>query len=136
MLQEFRKFILRGNVIDLAVGIIIGAAFTAVVQSLVNDIIMPPIGYIFGGLDFSNIVITLGENDGVPVTMNIGLFINNVISLVLVGFAVFMLVRFITRLEERFEEEEAPEEPAAPPVPTTEERLVAVLERLENKLDS
>jgi large conductance mechanosensitive channel len=107
MLTEFRTFILRGNMIDLAVGIVIGAAFTTVVNSFVNDLLMPPIGLLLGGVDFSNLFITLrggpfpslaaAKAAGAP-TLNYGLFINNIINLLIVGFAVFMVVRAVNRL--------------------------------------
>lgn len=137
MLQEFKTFISRGNVIDLAVGIIIGSAFTSIVNSLVNDIIMPPIGLILGDVDFSDIALTLrsATEDAEAVTMNIGLFINALVSFLIVALAVFFLVRAINRLQREEEAEEAPAEEQAPAEPTTEERLVAVLERLDTKLD-
>ncbi|HRE48226.1 MAG TPA: large-conductance mechanosensitive channel protein MscL [Aggregatilineales bacterium] len=136
MLKEFQKFIMRGNVLDLAIGIIIGAAFTGVVNSLVNDVIMPPIGLILGGVDFSQIVITLREKVGEnpAVTINIGVFINAIVNFLIVAFVVFLLVRAVNRMGERFAKKEEPKEPAAPPGPTTEEKLVAVLEKLETKL--
>ena len=106
MLTEFRTFIIRGNMIDLAVGIVIGAAFTTVVTSLVNDLLMPPIGLLLGGVDFSNLFLTLGggsyptlaaaKEAGAP-TVNYGLFINSVLNLVIVGFAVFMVVKQVNR---------------------------------------
>jgi len=108
MWADFRKFIMRGNVLDMAVGIIIGAAFTTVVKSLVDDIIMPPIGKVTGGVDFSNLFVTLGSGQfanladakkaGVA-TINYGLFVNNVISFLIVAFAVFMLVRAVAKLQ-------------------------------------
>ena len=115
MMQDFRKFIARGNVFDLAVGIVIGAAFTSVVKSFVDDILMPPIGRITGGVDFSNLFISLsGGNyaslaeakDAGVATINYGIFINNVISFLIVAFAVFMLVRGYNRI--RTLEESAP----------------------------
>ena len=123
MLKEFRKFALRGNVLDMAVGIIIGAAFTSIVNSLVNDIIMPPLGLLLGGVDFSNFYLTL--KPGSPagpytalaeaqaagaVTINYGMFINAVISFTLVALAMFVLIRAINRLQA----EEPAEESAAP----------------------
>jgi large conductance mechanosensitive channel len=108
MLAEFRKFIARGNVLDLAVGIIIGAAFGTVVKSLVDDIIMPPIGLMMAGVDFSNLFVDLSatgiasvaaaKEAGVP-TINYGIFINNVISFVIVAFSVFLIVRVMNRLQ-------------------------------------
>jgi large conductance mechanosensitive channel len=131
MWKEFSKFIMRGNVMDLAVGIIIGTAFTAIVNSLVNDIIMPPIGLIIGGVDFSNIVITLKEAAGdVPaVTINIGVFINAVIQFLIVGFAVFLMVRSVNNLMTRLEKKEEAA-PAAPAGPTTEEQLRDAIKEL------
>ena len=123
MWQEFRTFVMRGNVIDLAVGIILGAAFTTIVNSLVNDIIMPPLGLLIGGLDFSSFFITLkGGSYPTPeaakaagaVTLNYGLFINAVLRFVIVAFAIFLLVKQINRLQ-RQEAAEAPPPPAEPP---------------------
>lgn len=111
MLQEFRKFIMRGNVLDLAVGIIIGAAFTAIVNSLVNDVIMPPIGLALGGVDFSQIKIVLqaAAGDKPEVAINIGLFINALISFLIIAFVVFLLIRGFNQMMERLQKkEEAP----------------------------
>jgi large conductance mechanosensitive channel len=114
-LQEFREFALKGNVLDMAVGIIIGGAFGTIVSSLVKDVIMPPIGMVIGGVDFSDIKIPLraAEAGKEAVTMNIGVFLNNVISFLIVAWAVFMLVKGINMLRQRFEKEQA----AAPPPP-------------------
>lgn len=119
MFREFREFIARGNVIDLAVGIVVGAAFTAIVTSLVNDVLMPPLGLLLGGIDFSNFFVTLkggsyptldAAKAGGAVTINYGLFINACIRFLIVAFAVFLLVKQVNRLRQR---EEA--KPAAPP---------------------
>jgi large conductance mechanosensitive channel len=128
MLKEFRDFIQRGNMIDLAVGIVIGAAFTAIVNSLVNDIIMPPIGLLLGGVDFSNLFVLIKPGDPAgpyatlaaaqatgAVTLNIGLFINAVISFLIVALAVFLLVKAINKLRGR--QEEQPAEPATKECP-------------------
>lgn len=105
--DEFKKFAMRGNVLDLAVGVIIGASFTGIVNSLVNDIIMPPIGMALGGVDFSNFFFTLkgpatdslaAAKAAKAVTINYGLFINAVISFMIVAFALFMLIRQINKL--------------------------------------
>jgi large conductance mechanosensitive channel len=129
ILDEFKKFVARGNVIDLAVGIIIGAAFTSIVNSLVNDILMPPLGLLIGGVDFSDFFITLkGESHQTleqakaagAVTLNYGLFINAIIKFLIVAFAVFILVKQINRLQTK--EELAP---AVPPPPPREEVLLA-----------
>ena len=124
MIKEFRDFILRGNVLDLAVGIIIGAAFTAIVTSLVSDMIMPPIGLLLGGVDFSNLFIQLSGRDVLyPVladaqkagvaTLNYGLFINATVKFLIVAFAVFMLIKAANRLMPK----KPVEEPAAPVTP-------------------
>ena len=121
MLNEFKEFALRGNVMDMAVGIIIGAAFSTIVRSLVDDIIMPPIGVVTGGVDFSSIFIALNgqhydslaaaRQAGAP-TMNIGLFINNVISFLIVAFVLFMAIKAMNQLR-RKQEEDAGERAAA-----------------------
>jgi large conductance mechanosensitive channel len=122
MFREFREFAMRGNVVDLAVGIIIGVAFGKIITSLVNDIIMPPVGLLLGGVDFSNLFINLSGQPyaslaeakaaGAP-TINYGIFLNNVIDFVIVAFAIFLLVRFINRLSRQPE--------AAPAAPNTRE---------------
>lgn len=126
MLKDFRDFVMRGNVLDLAIGIIIGGAFSTIVQSLVNDIIMPPIGYIFGDVDFSDLFIVLGEGDYASLaaaqeagaaTINYGLFITNVISFLLVAFSVFMLVRAFNRAKQRFETEPETADPTTKKCP-------------------
>jgi len=106
MLREFKEFAMRGNVLDLAVGVIIGAAFGKIVSSLVDDILMPPIGKVLGHMDFSNLFINLGESSyptiaaakaaGSP-TLNYGIFLNAIINFLIVAFAVFLLVRTVNR---------------------------------------
>ena len=126
MLKEFKEFAMRGNVVDMAVGIIIGAAFGQIITSLVNDVLMPPIGLLLGNVDFSNLFIVLKEGTATgpyasladaqvagAVTLNYGLFVNTIISFVIVAFAVFLLIRSINRLQRQ---EEAP-----PAEPTTKE---------------
>ncbi len=122
MLKEFREFISRGNVIDLAVGIVIGSAFTAIVKSLVNDVVMPPIGLILAGVDFSNLFVPLdgktyeslaSATEAGAATLNYGLFINAVISFLIVAFVVFLIVKSTNNMKRK--EEEKPAEPAAPP---------------------
>jgi large conductance mechanosensitive channel len=108
MLSEFKAFIMRGNVVDLAVGIVIGAAFTTVVNSFVNDLLMPPIGLALGKVDFANLFVSLtgqpfasvaaAKAAGAP-TLNWGMFINNVINFLIVGFVVFLLVKQVNRLQ-------------------------------------
>ena len=133
MLNEFKKFAMRGNVVDMAVGIIMGAAFGTIVKSLVDDVIMPPIGLLLGNVDFSDLFIVLKQGltagpyetlamakEAGAVTLNVGVFINTIISFLIVAFAVFLLVRSINRLKKREEEK-----PAAPPAPTKQEVLLA-----------
>jgi large conductance mechanosensitive channel len=120
VLEEFRKFILRGNMVDMAVGIIIGAAFTAVVTSLVDDIIMPVIGLFLRGDDLSEWYINLGPEEYASLadaqeagaaTLNIGLFLNSILSLIIVGFVVFLMVKGINRLHEMMEKGDEPPPP-------------------------
>ena len=122
MLTEFRKFVARGNVIDLAVGIVIGAAFTSVVTSFVDDIMMPPVGRVTGGVNFSELFLNLSPGEYASLaeaqeagaaTINYGLFLNNVISFIIVAFAVFLLVRSYDRIRTL--------EEAAPPAETEKE---------------
>jgi large conductance mechanosensitive channel len=133
MLKEFKEFIARGSVVDLAIGIIIGAAFTAIVNSLVNDILMPPLGLLLGGIDFSNFFITLkGESHGTlkatqeagAVVIAYGQFLNAIIKFVIVAFAVFILVKQVNRFM-RKKEEAAP----APP-PSAEVQLLGEIRDL------
>ena len=111
--SEFKKFAMRGNVIDMAVGIIIGAAFGKIVDSLVKDVIMPPIGLLLGKVDFSDLklVLSAGEN---PVSINYGLFINALISFIIVAFAVFILIKALNKLQSTLDKKEADAEAAAP----------------------
>jgi large conductance mechanosensitive channel len=131
MLREFREFIARGNVIDLAVGIIMGAAFTAIVNSLVKDIIMPPIGLITGGVDFSNLFITLSGGTYASLadaqkagaaTLNYGVFLNAVVNFLIVSFAVFLLVKQVNRVWRS--------EPKPAPAPPRSEVLLAEIRDL------
>jgi large conductance mechanosensitive channel len=124
MWKEFKEFAMKGNVIDLAVGIIIGAAFGTIVRSLVDDIIMPPIGYILGNVDFTNLFLTIKEGvkvagpyeslkaakDAGAVTINFGLFINNIVSFVIIAFSVFLLIKGLNSLQRKKENipEQAP----------------------------
>ena len=133
MIQEFREFAIKGNMIDMAVGIIMGGAFGTIVSSLVKDVIMPPIGLAMGGVDFSDIKLTLAQGAAGkdPVTMNVGLFLNNMISFLIVAFAVFMLVKSINELKRRFEKEKAA---APPPGPSsTDALLMEIRDSLKKK---
>jgi len=124
MLNEFKNFAMRGNVVDMAVGIIIGAAFGKIVSSLVSDVIMPPIGMILGNVDFSDLVLTLGEGEAAA-TLNYGLFINTVINFVIVAFAIFMLIKGLNSMKKK---EEA--KPAEPAKPSAEETLLTEIRDL------
>ncbi len=117
MLSEFKDFAIKGNMIDMAVGIVIGGAFGTIVKSLVNDVAMPPIGLLLGGVDFSNIKIPLkAASEGVEaVSINIGSFINNCIAFLVVAFAVFMMVKTVNHLKEVAAKKEKEEAAAAPP---------------------
>lgn len=122
MIKEFQEFAVKGNVVDMAVGIIIGGAFGTIVKSLVDDVIMPPIGLLMGGVDFSDLFINMSDiqydslaaakEAGAPV-IAYGSFINNVIAFLIVAFAVFLLIKGINSLKKK--EEEKPAEPATPP---------------------
>jgi len=121
MFQEFKSFAMRGNVVDMAVGIIIGAAFGKIISSLVSDIIMPPIGKLMGSVDFSQLYINLSDTAyeslamaqeaGAP-TINYGIFMNHILDFLIVAFAIFMVIRGMNKLKKQ--EEEKPEEPAKP----------------------
>lgn len=124
MLKEFKEFIARGNAMDLAVGIIIGAAFTAIVSSLVEDLINPLLGIFIGGIDFSSISFGLGDAQ-----FMVGNFINAVIKFIIIAFVVFILVRTINKLSKLGKQEEAPA-PEAPKGPTQEELLVEIRDAL------
>ena len=124
MLNEFKAFAMRGNVVDMAVGIIIGAAFGKIVSSLVSDVIMPPIGMLMGSMDFSDLALVLGEGESAA-TLNYGLFINTVINFVIVAFAIFMLIKGINSMKKKEEEK-----PAAPPKPSAEETLLTEIRDL------
>ena len=142
MLKEFKEFALRGNVVDMAVGIIIGAAFSTIVKSLVDDIIMPPIGVITGGMDFSNMFVALnGEHydslaqarqAGAP-TMNFGLFINSVISFTIVAFVLFMVVKAMNQLRRKQEEQPATEPPPSREVELLQEIRDALVKNVSSR---
>jgi large conductance mechanosensitive channel len=130
IIKEFREFAVKGNVVDMAVGIIIGAAFGKIVSSLVNDVIMPPLGVLIGGVDFSDLAVVLKEASGdLPaVTLSYGNFLQTVLDFTIVAFAIFMLIKAINRLKRRAEA--APAEPASPPPPSREEQLLAEIRDL------
>lgn len=135
MFEEFKKFIMRGNVMDLAIGIILGSAFTSIVTSLVNDVLMPPIGLLLGGVDFSDIALVLQEAQGdIPaVTIGIGVFVNAIINFLIVAGVVFLLVRGLNRMVAK---EEAKPEPDPEPTPTQEELMIEELRAIRKALES
>jgi large conductance mechanosensitive channel len=129
MLEEFKKFAMRGNVVDMAVGIIIGGAFGKIVSSFVNDVIMPPIGMLMGNVDFGDLFLNLSgtdypslaaANEAGAAVIRYGTFINTVLDFVIVAFAIFMVIRAMNKLQRK--QEEAP--PPAPPEPSAEEKLL------------
>jgi len=144
-IREFKQFAMRGNVMDMAVGIIIGAAFGKIVSSLVADILMPPIGKLMGNVDFSNLFVVLGPGSyqslaaakaaGVA-TLNYGIFINTIIDFIIVAFAIFLMIKGINAMRRR---EEAKAVPPPPPAPSAEEKLLAeirdLLKRNKDKND-
>ncbi len=125
MLKEFKNFAMKGNVLDLAVAVIIGGAFGKIVSSFVNDVLMPPIGLLMGNTDFSDLKLVLKEGtDAVaPVTLNYGVFINTVIDFLIVAFAIFMVIKAFNKIQKK--KAEAPAPPPPPPVPSKEETLLA-----------
>lgn len=134
-LEEFKAFAIKGNVIDMATGVIIGGAFGKIVSSLVDDIIMPPIGYLIGGVNFTDLKYTLPalEVEGVdlaPATINYGNFIQTSLDFLIVAFCIFMLLKGVMKLAKKKEEEAAP---AAPAGPTQEELLSEIRDLLKEK---
>ncbi|MEH0832921.1 large-conductance mechanosensitive channel protein MscL [Pectobacterium cacticida] len=127
IIKEFREFAMRGNVVDLAVGVIIGAAFGKIVSSLVSDIIMPPLGLLIGGVDFKQFSLILRDAEGdIPaVVMNYGVFIQNIFDFIIVAFAIFMAIKLMNKL--RRKQEDAPD---APPKPSAEEKLLSEIRDL------
>jgi large conductance mechanosensitive channel len=125
--KEFREFAVKGNVVDMAVGIIIGAAFGKIVTSFVSDIITPPLGYLIGGVDFTNLKATLPALKAAkdPVTINYGIFLQTAFDFIIVAFAIFLVIKAINRLKRK--EEVAP---SAPPPPTREEVLLTEIRDL------
>ncbi|MCW8844357.1 MAG: large-conductance mechanosensitive channel protein MscL [Gammaproteobacteria bacterium] len=131
LVKEFKDFAMRGNVVDMAVGIIIGAAFGKIVSSLVKDVIMPPIGVMVGGVDFSDLSVVLVEaaGDTAAVTLNYGMFLQTIFDFVIVAFAIFMAIKAMNKMKKK--EAEAP--PAPPPGPSNEEQLLAEIRDLLKK---
>lgn len=130
MMKEFKEFAVKGNVIDMAVGIVIGVAFGAIIASFVADVIMPPVGLLLGGMEFSNLAITLQEAtpDAEAVMLNYGMFIQTLVNFVIIALAIFMVVKGINASKEK--EEAAP---VAPPEPTKEEKLLTEIRDILNR---
>ncbi len=130
MMSEFRDFAMRGNVVDMAVGIVIGGAFGKIVSSFVKDVLMPPIGVALGGVDFSDLAMTLKAASGevAAVTLNYGSFVQTVIDFIIIAFAIFMVIKAMNSLKKKEEEK-----PAAPPKPSTEEVLLTEIRDLLKK---
>lgn len=133
LVQEFKAFAMKGNVVDMAVGIIIGAAFGKIVTSVVNDIIMPPIGLLVGGVNFKELTFVLKEGVGdVPaVTLNYGNFLQITFDFLIVAFAIFMMIKAMNAAKRK--EDEAPAPAPAPPAPTKEEQLLTEIRDLLKK---
>jgi len=127
LIQDFKKFAMRGNVLDLAVAVVIGAAFGRIVTSLVNDVIMPPIGFLMGGIDFSDFRWTLSEAtaEAAAVTVNYGFFIQQIVNFLIIAFAIFMVIRAFERVKRKEEEK-----PAAPVQPPAQEVLLTEIRDL------
>jgi large conductance mechanosensitive channel len=133
MLKDFKEFAMKGNVMDLAVAVIIGGAFGKIVTSFVNDILMPPIGLLLGNVDFKDLKLVLkaGVGGGAPVTWNYGMFIQNVIDFLIIAFVIFLMIKAISGVKKKQTEEPAPE--PAPPEPTNEEKLLTEIRDLLKK---
>ncbi|WP_019025100.1 MULTISPECIES: large-conductance mechanosensitive channel protein MscL [unclassified Thioalkalivibrio] len=127
IVEEFKQFVARGNVIDMAVGVIVGLAFGQIVSSLVSDVLMPPIGLLIGGVDFSELMIVLreAENGVAAVTINYGIFIKRVVDFLIIAMVVFAAIKMIARLQHKKETA-----PAEPPAPSNEEKLLAEIRDL------
>ncbi|MDD3609809.1 MAG: large-conductance mechanosensitive channel protein MscL [Halothiobacillaceae bacterium] len=130
IVKEFREFAVRGNVVDMAVGIIIGAAFGKIVSSFVEDVVMPPLGVLIGGVNFTDLAITLkaATADAPAVMLAYGKFLQTVFDFTIIAFAIFLVVKLINRL--RQQEEAKPSVPSAPPEPSAEERLLTEIRDL------
>ena len=131
MMSEFKEFAVKGNVVDMAVGVVIGGAFGKIVTSLVNDVIMPPIGVMMGGVDFSDLSFVIQEavGDKPAVTLNWGNFVQTFINFIIIAFSIFLVVKGMNKMKKK--EEEAP---AAPPEPSKEEVLLTqIRDALQNK---
>ena len=146
MIKEFKDFAMRGNVMDMAVGIIIGAAFGKIVSSLVNDIIMPPIGMALGGVDFADMKLTIQEGTAEtvnaagetvaavePVTINYGVFINVLLDFLIVAFAIFMVIKMMNKATERMKKKEVEKPAEEPKVSSTDQLLIEIRDTLKSR---
>ena len=131
-ISEFKEFAMKGNVMDMAVGVIIGGAFGKIVSSLVDDVLMPLIGMITGNIDFTSLSFKIGEGEGAAV-LKYGNFIQNTVDFIIVAFCIFLMLKGINKLNRKKVEEEAPAEPAAPAGPTQEELLAEIRDLLKQK---
>jgi len=137
IIKEFKTFAMRGNVVDMAVGIIIGGAFGKIISSFVSDVLMPPLGLLLGGIDFKDMTyvmkeaVTVGEEVIPEVSLNYGMFIQNVVDFIIIAFAIFMAIKAMNSLKKK--EEVKPAAAPAPPQPTTEEKLLTEIRDLLKK---
>lgn len=130
LMKEFKEFAVKGNVVDMAVGIIIGGAFGKIVSSFVSDVVMPPVGVMLGGIDFSKLAVTVKEATETTeaVKINYGAFLNTVIDFIIIAFVIFMAIKAMNKMKKQEEEK-----PAAPPVPTKQEVLLTEIRDLLKK---
>lgn len=130
LVKEFKEFAMRGNVVDLAVAVVIGGAFGKIVASFVSDVLMPPLGLLLGGMNFEDLMITIkeGVGDVAPVTINYGMFIQNIVDFLIIAFAIFMIIKAINSAKKK--EEPAPE---APEAPTKDQELLTEIRDLLKK---
>lgn len=130
MIKEFKEFAVKGNVVDMAVGIIIGGAFGKIVSSFVTDVVMPPIGVLLGGIDFAKLSLTVQEatETAEAVKLNYGAFLNTIIDFIIIAFVIFMAIKAMNKMKKQEEEK-----PAAPPTPTKQEILLSEIRDLLKK---
>jgi large conductance mechanosensitive channel len=130
LMKDFKSFAMKGNVIDLATAVIIGAAFGKIISSLVNDVLMPPLGLLLGKVDFKDlkIILTKGVDGAADVTLNYGMFVQNIFDFLIIAFCIFMIIRAVQKLEKK-----KLEEPAAPPAPSKQEQLLEEIRDLLKK---
>lgn len=115
MIQEFKEFAMKGNVVDLAVGVIVGAAFGKIVAALVENVLMPPIGYMLGGVDFKNFAVTMPVPKGEPVLIKYGIFLQSIVDFLIIAFVLFLVIKGMNEMKKRMEKQAAAAPPPAPP---------------------